>query len=368
MPSSIFTSGAAGTANTGLANAYQFQPGSLNTTIEVGASTNPNIPPTSRNFGSLYINNTGTGQIWRCIGSGQWVELEPLNAYSFFSPINLQLTAANSAGALTFTLAGTVSTYPVIPYTQGVTGTTTTRSAVYQRQFANTSLTVPSGATLGTPGSSVPFCLYLYAVELATNNNTMAVSRSLFPNSGSTSTTLISAAASSATTVYSINNYAGIKLTLIARLRTAQATAGTWASGSTELIHVAPDYYYFEQFAAKATVASNQTPLANAAINFGTINFDSHGAMVSGVYTAYRAGRYLISSSWQCTAAVAATVSVYKNGAAYTAIGTTNTTNVTGGSAIVDCAIGDTLHIGSDSGTPEYNTSSSFSVTSVGVL
>lgn len=135
------------------------------------------------------------------------------------------VSAAVSANALTVTYAAN----------QTLDFRSATLSNGAQTQLVNTSalsLTIPSGATLGTV-SNVQSDLYLIvlnaagAMELAVVNAAGGVDLS---ETGLISTTAISASAASAGVVYSAVARTGVAYRVVGLVRSTQAVAGTWSS------------------------------------------------------------------------------------------------------------------------------------------
>ncbi len=107
-------------------------------------------------------------------------------------------------------------------------GTTMTRALV-----TAVSLTVPAGATIGHTNATIG-SLYWYAIDNA-GTVELAVAGSFLGNSGIVSTTAISSAAGSATTVYSGVSRANVAYQLVGRTADTQTTAGIWAAAPTHV-------------------------------------------------------------------------------------------------------------------------------------
>lgn len=132
--------------------------------------------------------------------------------------------ASVAANALTVTLDPTTIAFRSTTLTSGT-------PAVVQNA-AQLSLTVPSGATLGTVNATQSD-IYLLALnnagtmELAVVNISGGVS---LDETGLISTTAISAAATSASVIYSASARTNVAYKVVGVIRSTQATAGTWAS------------------------------------------------------------------------------------------------------------------------------------------
>lgn len=115
--------------------------------------------------------------------------------------------------------------------------TTLGNGTVTQVTGAPSNLVVPSGATLGTV-NAVQSDLYVLAlnnagtIELAVVNAAGGVDLS---ETGLISTTAISAAATSASTVYSIVARTNVAYRVIGLVRSTQAVAGTWATAPSRI-------------------------------------------------------------------------------------------------------------------------------------
>lgn len=164
------------------------------------------------------------------------------------APINLGLSASASAGALTINVRqadGTApsSTNPVlVPFrsTVATTGTVTWRTI-----SSALSIVIPSGASLGTSSSNVPFRIWIFlddnAGTPAIGVSTCSSATAIYPCASWESTlktsTTISAGATSGGTLYAT---AGVSLDAVrivgyCDFATGLATAGTYASSCTSL-------------------------------------------------------------------------------------------------------------------------------------
>lgn len=134
------------------------------------------------------------------------------------------LGASVAANALTVTLA---------PCTIDFRSATLTNGTPVQRQVSSTlSLTVPSGATLGTI-NAVQSDLYVLAIDNAGTVELAIVNASGgndLSETGVISTTAISAGSTSASTIYSTSARTNVAYRVVGLVRSTQATAGTWAS------------------------------------------------------------------------------------------------------------------------------------------
>jgi hypothetical protein len=136
------------------------------------------------------------------------------------------ITAALGSSAMTVSLAATTLDFRSATLTDGAT-TSIESGAI--------SLVVPSGATLGTT-NGVSTDLLVLAIdhsgttELAIVNVTDG---SDYNENGLISTTALSAGSDSANTVYSTTARSNVPYRVVGFIRSAQATAGTWATALT---------------------------------------------------------------------------------------------------------------------------------------
>jgi hypothetical protein len=146
-------------------------------------------------------------------------------------------TQSNAALPQIITVGATVAvnalTLTLSPCSLVFRSTTLTSGVVAGFSVASTlSLVIPSTATLGTV-NAIQSDLYLLSlnnagtVELAIVNSSGGVDLS---ETGLISTTAISAAATSASVVYSTNARTSVAYRVVGLIRSTQATAGTWVT------------------------------------------------------------------------------------------------------------------------------------------
>lgn len=166
----------------------------------------------------------------------------------FDMPINLGLSASASGGALTLNLVQANSAAPTAnnPVLVPFRSTTATLGTVNWRTITSTlSLVVPSGATLGTSSSNVPFRVWIFLEDNGGTPELAAATcsnvTSIFPCAAwehtLKTTTTISAGSSTAGVPYAT---AGVSLDAIRIVGfcdygSGLGTAGTWASACTTL-------------------------------------------------------------------------------------------------------------------------------------
>lgn len=157
----------------------------------------------------------------------KWVLLNPATGISVAQRAQIQAVSASvAANAMTVVLNPTNLDFRSSALTSGAVNTRSVPSAL--------SLTIPSGATLGTTSGVASRILLLAidnagTVELAVYN---AAGAANLDETGVISTTAISGAANSLT-VYSQTARTNVPYRIVGYVDSTQATAGTWASSPT---------------------------------------------------------------------------------------------------------------------------------------
>lgn len=161
-------------------------------------------------------------------------------AYVIDGPLYLQnygLASSVAANALTIALkdksgADASATSPV---RIGFRSSTAATGTYVQRTVtAALSLVVTSTATLGSI-SAMPNWVYVYAIDNA-GTVELAVSGSKFVDEGTLyNTTIMNASATDKFTIYSTTARSGVAVRLIGRIKSTQATAGTWVTTPSEV-------------------------------------------------------------------------------------------------------------------------------------
>lgn len=243
---------------------------------------------------------------------------------------NLGLALSVGSSALTIALKqADGSTNPAAsgPVLIGTRSSTLT-SALYNIRSVTGALSVvvPSTATLGMKDAKAGY-IYVYAIDNA-GTIELAVSSSLFDESGLVSTTTISGSATSATVMYSTTGRSNVACRLIGRLISNQTTAGTWAAvpttaavGQYGALRDVGEVKFFATVTGSKTIAPN-----NSAIK---IAFDSATTDTTGYFDATN-NRYLVTipGTYSVKAAVFINSTnvlannyqgrIYKNGSLYT--------------------------------------------------
>jgi hypothetical protein len=300
---------------------------SLASTIAIGTTYSYDIGSSSIGLRSLYLGSAdsaarGTRLIGATVASGYTFTLPTSGGTSRYrletdgsgttswQPVRRSSTAADNVGiscsvaasALTIALKGAdgndaSSTNPidiVFRNATAATGTALTRSVT-----AALSMTVSSGSTLGHASSTTHY-MYVYALD---NSGTveLAVSSVAYDEGTIVSTTAEggAGAADSNRLIYSTTARANVPIRMIARLKSSQATAGTWASVPTEI-----SFPPFDIPAVSLNYGqSSGTTIANdstTTIKYDSKSYDTHNAYntSTGVFTVPKAGKYLICAAY----------------------------------------------------------------------
>lgn len=245
------------------------------------------------------------------------------------------------------------------------------------------SMAVSSGSTLGhTNGVATYF--YVYAIDNA-GTVELAVSSTLYDEGVLYSTTAEggAGAADSATVIYSTTARTNVPIRLLARVKSNQATAGTWATGFSEISQ------RFTSAAAASATAPNSYTLAYTANGHGSTNTRirrftnstsvgsdityADSATLGGSFTINTAGVYGISYSDAInvnvfgisinSAELTTTVQSLTVPATLLAMcGTTNSGTWNNCAGFAYCQVGDVIRAHTD-GTPNGTTSCFMRVT-----
>lgn len=157
------------------------------------------------------------------------------------------------------------------------------------------SVVVTSGGTLGC-ASAVACTIWVYAIDNA-GAIELAVSQTLFPETDRFTTTAMDSASDSNRVVYSTTARTNVAGRVVGKILITEATAGTWASNSTQL-DLNPRLK--DPISVRYTTAAGAS-VANTGytrIDFATKVQDSHNAVTTGTwtFTAPRTGYYRISA------------------------------------------------------------------------
>lgn len=217
---------------------------------------------------------------------------------------NLSFTTSVGSNALTIALktqAGSNPSATDVSYISFRSATATTGD--YNRRSISSALSmvVSSGSTLGTV-SAVPCFLNLYAidnagtVELGICNGTL--------DEGSLQTSVAeggAGAADSSGVLYSTTARANVAVRLIGRILITEATAGTWASNSTELAVVPFKNMKTTDMVAALTGGNLTIGTSATEIVFDGVVSDTNSDYnpSTGRFTAKTAGYYLVNYNFQ---------------------------------------------------------------------
>lgn len=222
-------------------------------------ATNAGIAPGAANTlkGSTDGSTTADLAVPACTGTTQSLRWTAATGFScgtvsvttgFDTPINFGLSASAAASALTINVtqangSTATGTNPIFVPFRSLT--TATGTVTYDTISAALSLVVPSGATLGTSSSNVPFRLWIF---LAHNGGTPEIgvatcssATSVFPCASweytLKTTTTISAGAGTGGVLYTTTGVAldAVRIVGFCDFASGLATAGTWASSCTTL-------------------------------------------------------------------------------------------------------------------------------------
>ncbi len=184
---------------------------------------------------TLPVTAPSNGQIIQSDGSGNLSFIN--NPTSSISVNNAGLASSVGSSALTVALKGQNGSDPsstniVTVNFRNTTATTGTPSAV--SVTAALSLTVASGATLGHTSAAADY-IYVYLINNAGTAELAVSSSSQWDEGTLQNTTALSSGSTSAGVLYSTVSRTGVGVRLIGRMISTQATAGTWATGVSEI-------------------------------------------------------------------------------------------------------------------------------------
>jgi hypothetical protein len=275
---------------------------------------------------------------------------------------NLTLTATVASNALTIAVKQQNGSNPSTGASAvkiGFRSSTLTSGVYNQRQVTSAlSLVVSSGSTLGHSSGSAHYA-YIYAID---NSGTveLAISSTLLDEGVLHTTTAEGGAggADSGRLIYSTTARTDVPVRLIGRIRSTQATAGTWASAPSEI--AIPPFSEKRIYAAYNSASSQTVASGTPTIfNYGTKVQDTHNAVTTGAswkFTAPKTGLYLVNQfnivdSETFAAGKTFSSRLYKNGSQVAFIGRhlvaeTVTENFhTYGTVFVDLVAGDYIDV-----------------------
>lgn len=234
--------------------------GSLNSSIGIGTTNTFDIGSDAFGLASIYLGSGSSAHSTRLKGasvsaaytftlpltsgtSRQVLQTDGTGVTKFVdnprSSIDIQnagILTSVSASALTVALKGADGNDPSatnlvdVEFRNSTAGTGTPTLVTVN---AALSLTVASTATLGHV-SAVANYIYVYALNNA-GAVELAVSSAYFDEGTVQSTTALSAGSTSAGVLYSTVSRSNVAIRLLARMKSTQATAGTWATNMSEI-------------------------------------------------------------------------------------------------------------------------------------
>jgi hypothetical protein len=149
-----------------------------------------------------------------------------------------------------------------------------------------TSITIPSGATIGTPNSYNGY-IYVYALN-DSGTVVLAVSLTPFPLDALVSSTDISGGGSSASTLYSDGALTNVPIQYLGKIVAPQTVAGTWSTSPSEIyVRTSQDYAAGRLVQKQGDIETINSSGLPAALSLGAA-----GTMLSttdGVTLAYNA-------------------------------------------------------------------------------
>lgn len=230
------------------------------------------------------------------------------------------LATSVAASALTINLTqpdGSTDPSVATPVLISFRDATLTSGAYNTRTVSSSlSLTVPSGATLGT-ANAVAAYLWVYALDNAGTVELAICGMKLDEGTVHTSTT-ISSSADSNSTLYSSTGRSNKPIKLLGRLLSTQTIAGTWDAAPSE-VSVVPDIDPTQLITSKVYLSSgggNISGTTNSIIPFDTVAYDSVNAWTTGAsakFTAPVTGYYRVTLNVTLTA-TGGSFSVWVNG------------------------------------------------------
>jgi len=237
----------------------------------------------------------------------------PSNSYEIS---NLGIAASVSASALTIALKqadGSSNATGGAPVKVGFRSATIGSGAYNQREITSSlSMTVSSGSTLGTKSATTQY-IYIYAIDNA-GAVELAITMTQV-DEGVLQTTVAEGGAGAADlnrNLYSTTARTDVPVRLIARLKSTQTTAGTWAAVPTA---ITPIPFAAEVIEANLSLTTTMSYVdTSATILWDTVLKDTHNMYSAGTVTAPRAGTMTISGIVLLTSVTAATTASIRVG------------------------------------------------------
>lgn len=207
----------------------------LNNSVSTGAVTGTLATHAAGLFLAGPASGSSATPTFRAIASADYV----VGTVQAQGMVNVGLTTSVAASALTIALKqndGSTDPAAGIGSVQVAfrSSTATTGGYTLVASTAATSIVVPSSATLGQT-SAIAAYIWVYAINNAGTLELAVSGVKLFDDYSIASSTTISSGATSGTVLYSTTGRSNVPIRLIGRILITEATAGTWASGATEV-------------------------------------------------------------------------------------------------------------------------------------
>lgn len=238
---------------------------------ETQTLTNKTLSIASNTFGS---GAASAGTVLTADGAGGTSFAAQASAPSAaYDALNLALSVSVAANAMTIALKTQDGGDPAggDPVKVGFRDTTAASGGYTQVSITSAlSLTITSGATLGHTSAMEQY-VWVYLINNAGTVDIAVSGVDLFDEGTLQSTTAMSSSADSGTVLYSGGAYTSKAIRLIGRIKSNQATAGTWATTPSEVsIGIKPQKKVTEWASYTLTLGSTGT-----APTYGTITKDS---------------------------------------------------------------------------------------------
>lgn len=217
-----------GSASLGLGSIYYGSSGGFTTRIVGGATSSWTMTlPTTGGTSGYHLRTNGSG-------TTNWV-----NPYGPYGASNYGLAASVSSNILTVALKGADGNDPSATNPVDIVfrnATSTTGTPIIRTATAATSMTISNGSSLGQASGANQY-VWVYAIDNA-GTIELAVAGAPFTDELAVVTTTTEGGggtATSGTTIYSGTTRSNVGVRLLGRLKSNQATAGTWASSILEI-------------------------------------------------------------------------------------------------------------------------------------
>lgn len=211
--------------------------------------------------------------------------------------INLGFSASVAASALTINVLSAAGNAPdastnqvTVPFRSS---TSATGTVTFRNITAAASITVPSGATLGSASATSTYA-YLYLID---NGSTgiIGISLTRYDDGSIQSSTAINSSSSTSTVIYSNSSQASKPVRLAGVIKFTEATAGTWATAPSEITvwdhGVSRPNPYMYAHGSTTTITSSF-----ADIVWTTTDNDNLNLFNGTTYTCPLPGRYAVNA------------------------------------------------------------------------